>query len=94
MLHGKQEAYQEQWNNGAPPGAVSQVSIISKKAEDTLARINGQGQPQQQPQQQQQAPQQKPTQVFNPVAWQAAHPGQDVNAAIAYAKSQGIQVKQ
>jgi hypothetical protein len=50
LLHGKQESYQEQWNNGAPPGAVSQVPIISKKAEDTLARINGQQQPQQQQQ--------------------------------------------
>ena len=56
LLHGKQESYQEQWNNGAPPGAVTQVPIIRKKAEETLARINDQGQ------QQQQQPQQQPNQ--------------------------------
>jgi hypothetical protein len=93
LLHGKQESFAEQWANGAPPAAVSQVPIISKKAEATLARINGNApQSQSQPQQTQQArPQQ---QVFNPAAWTAAHPGQDVNAAIAYAKSQGYAVKQ
>jgi hypothetical protein len=41
LLHGKQESFAEQWMNGAPPAAVSQVPIISKKAEATLARING-----------------------------------------------------
>jgi hypothetical protein len=65
LLHGKLEAYQEQWSSGAPPGAVTQVPIISKKAEDTLARINGQQQPQQ-PQQQQQP---------NPVTGTAPTPG-------------------
>jgi hypothetical protein len=34
------------------------------------------------------------TQVFNATKWAAAHPGQDVNAAIAQAKAQGYQVKQ
>lgn len=42
LLHGKQEAFQEQWNNGAPPGAVSQVHIISPQSEQTIARVNGQ----------------------------------------------------
>lgn len=32
--------------------------------------------------------------VFDSTAWQKTHPGQDVNAAIAYAKSQGYEVKQ
>lgn len=44
LLHGKQEAFQEQWNNGAPPGAVSQVHIISPQADQTIARINGHAQ--------------------------------------------------
>jgi hypothetical protein len=34
------------------------------------------------------------THVFNASTWAAAHPGQDVNAAIAQAKAQGYQVKQ
>jgi hypothetical protein len=34
------------------------------------------------------------THVFNAQSWAAAHPGQDVNAAIAQAKAQGYQVKQ
>lgn len=50
LLHGKQEAYQEQWNNGAPPGAVSQVHIISPQSEQTISRVNGQQQQQPQPQ--------------------------------------------
>jgi len=41
LLHGKQEAYQEQWNNGAPPGAVSQVPIVSQKADQTISKISG-----------------------------------------------------
>jgi hypothetical protein len=45
LLHGKQESFAEQWANGAPPAAVSQVPIISKKAEATLARINGNSTP-------------------------------------------------
>jgi hypothetical protein len=93
LLHGKQESFAEQWANGAPPAAVSQVPIISKKAEATLARINGNS-TQSQPQQQQTQPARPQQQVFNPTAWSAAHPGQDVNAAIAYAKSQGYAVKQ
>jgi hypothetical protein len=95
LLHGKQESFAEQWANGAPPAAVSQVPIISKKAEATLARINGNAtQPQPQPQPQQAPSAQRQPQVFNPAAWSTAHPGQDVNAAIAYAKSQGYAVKQ
>jgi|HubBroStandDraft_6_1064221.scaffolds.fasta_scaffold47290_4 hypothetical protein len=93
LLHGKQESFAEQWANGAPPAAVSQVPIISKKAEQTLARINGNA-TQTQSQPQQARPTQPQAQIFNPAKWQAAHPGQDVNAAIAYAQSQGIQVKQ
>ncbi len=43
------------------------------------------------PQNQQPAPD---THTFDPAAWQKTHPGQDVNAAIAYAQSQGYEVKQ
>jgi hypothetical protein len=32
--------------------------------------------------------------VFNASAWATANPGKDVNAAIAAAKAQGLQVKQ
>jgi hemoglobin-like flavoprotein len=93
LLHGKQESYAEQWANGAPPAAVAQVPVVSKQAEATLARINGNAAASQS-QPQQARPTQPQAQIFNPAKWQAAHPGQDVNAAIAYAQSQGIQVKQ
>lgn len=43
LLDGKLEAYQQQWNNGAPPGAVSQVRILSPQSEQTIARIKGNG---------------------------------------------------
>jgi hypothetical protein len=95
LLHGKQESYAEQWANGAPPAAVAQVPIISKKAEATLARINGNASQTQQTQPQLAQPvRPQQQQVFNPASWSAAHPGQDVSAAIAYAKSQGYAVKQ
>lgn len=45
LLNGKLEAYQQQWNNGRPPGAVSAVRILSPQSEQTLARINGQAPP-------------------------------------------------
>lgn len=41
LLNGKLEAYQQQWNNGAPPGAVSQVRILGPQAEATIAKIKG-----------------------------------------------------
>ena len=41
LLNGKLESYQQQWNNGAPPGAVSQVRILSPQSEATIAHING-----------------------------------------------------
>jgi hypothetical protein len=41
LLNGKLEAYQQQWNNGAPPGAVSQVRILGPQAEATIAKIRG-----------------------------------------------------
>jgi hypothetical protein len=43
LLNGKLEAYQQQWNNGAPPGAVSQVRILGPQAEATIAKIRGGG---------------------------------------------------
>jgi len=48
LLNGKLESYQQQWNNGAPPGAVSKVRILSPQSEATIARINGQAAPNQQ----------------------------------------------
>ena len=48
LLNGKLESYQQQWNNGAPPGAVSKVCILSPQSEQTIARINGQPSPSQQ----------------------------------------------
>jgi hypothetical protein len=41
LLNGKLESYQQQWNNGAPPGAVSQVRILSPQSEATISRIKG-----------------------------------------------------
>ncbi len=41
LLTGKLEAYQQQWNNGAPPGAVSQIRILGPRAEATIAKIRG-----------------------------------------------------
>jgi hypothetical protein len=41
LLNGKLESYQQQWNNGAPPGAVSQVRILGPQAEATIAKIRG-----------------------------------------------------
>lgn len=42
LLNGKLESFQQQWNNGAPPGAVSQVHILSPDSEATIAKIKGQ----------------------------------------------------
>jgi hypothetical protein len=41
LLQGKLDAYQQQWNNGMPSHAVSQVQIVSPKAQQTLQRISG-----------------------------------------------------
>jgi len=99
IIEGRRSELQQQWKNGqVRPSYQPPMPNISPEAEANLAYLRSGGraqQPAQQAQPQGQQTQQKPTQqVFNPVAWQAAHPGQDVNAAIAYAKSQGIQVKQ
>lgn len=69
------------------------VMLVQGLPENTGVQIRvGRGQAQQAPQS---APATHPTShVFDPVAWQKTHPGQDVNAAIAYAKSQGYEVKQ
>ena len=64
LLNGKLEAYQQQWNNGAPPGAVSQVRILSPQSEATIARINGT----QQTQPAQQSPQ-RPSNVPSNAVW-------------------------
>lgn len=43
LLNGKLESYQQQWSNGAPPGAVTQVRILSPQSERTIAHIKGIG---------------------------------------------------
>lgn len=45
LLNGKLQAYDQQWKNGAPPGAVSKVQILSPQSQATIAKINGQGAP-------------------------------------------------
>lgn len=50
LLDGKLNAYDQQWKNGAPPGAVSQVQVLSPQSKATIAKINGQAQPQAAPQ--------------------------------------------
>jgi hypothetical protein len=39
LLKGKLDSYQNQWDNGAPPGAVSQLHMISPQAEHAINHI-------------------------------------------------------
>jgi len=84
LLEGKLSAYQNQWENGMPTGAVTPIQIISPAARGALDHIGGktaQGNP---------TPQ---SHVFDSKAWAAANPGKDVTAAIGAAKQQGYEVK-
>ncbi len=95
LLHDKIDEYQTKFNDSAPSSAVKVPILISPKAAHSydFVQSGGQVQPAQQPQNAQ--PNAAPTShVFDSTAWQRTHPGQDVNAAIAYAKSQGYEVKQ
>ena len=39
LLKGKLDSYQNQWDNGAPPGAVSQLHMLSPQAEHSINHI-------------------------------------------------------
>jgi hypothetical protein len=85
LLDGKQKAYESQWANAAPPGAVTPVQIVNQSAQQAKNVINGVND-----QQQQATPN---THVFDSQAWAKANPGKDVNAAISLAKQKGFQVR-
>jgi hypothetical protein len=103
LLHDKIDEYQNKFNAAAPSSAVKVPLLISPKAAASYDYLQNDGKTQQAaPQQKQQSPASGQTQaaptpqthVFNATAWAQANPGKDVNAAIAAAQAQGLQVKQ
>jgi hypothetical protein len=85
LLDGKQKAYESQWANAAPPGAVTPVQIVNQSAQQAKNVINGVND-----QQQQATPN---SHMFDSKSWAQANPGKDVKAAIAQAKQQGFEVR-
>jgi len=45
LLAGKLDAYDQQWKNGMPSGAVTPIQILSPRAQQTLSMIQGPSQP-------------------------------------------------
>jgi hypothetical protein len=85
ILTGKMAEIRQRWANGqVRPSYQPPMPGLSKEATDNADYVRNHGQ----------APPAPNTHVFNATTWAAAHPGQDINAAIAQAKAQGYQVKQ
>jgi hypothetical protein len=84
LLYDKIEEYQTKFADAAPSSAVKVPTLISPKAQSAYNFVEGINQ----------TPAAPNTHVFNATTWATAHPGQNVNAAIAQARAAGYQVKQ
>lgn len=91
LLSGKLTQYQEQWNSAMPRGSVSPNSALENLIQGSPAPAPTGGATAAAPATPAPATR-TAAPTFNATAWATANPGKDVNAAIAKAQRQGLQV--